>query len=130
MHMKFLLLAAALAALALPAAADPVLGRWRTAPDDNGNTGIIDMAACGNRVCGTLIQAFDGAGNRVTSPNIGRRIVWDMEPAGSGRYRNGQVWAPDRDRTYNARMELRGDQLGVSGCVLVFCREAVWTRAR
>lgn len=130
MHMKFLLLAAALAALSLPAAADPVLGRWRTAPDDNGNTGIIDMAACGNRVCGTLIQAFDGAGNRVTSPNIGRQIVWDMEPAGSGRYRNGQVWAPDRDRTYNARMELRGDQLGVSGCVLVFCREAVWTRAR
>lgn len=128
--MKNLLCAAALAALAAPAAADPVYGRWRTAPDDNGNTGIIEMAACGNRICGTLIQAMDAQGQPMASPNVGRLIVWDMEPAGNGQYRNGQVWAPDRNRTYNSRMELRGDRLGVSGCVLMFCREAVWTRVR
>lgn len=116
--------------LALPAAADPVFGRWRTAPDDNGNTGIIDMAACGNRICGTLIQAFNAQGQQISSPNVGRRIVWDMEPRGNGQYRNGQVWAPDRDRTYNSRMEMRGDRLTVSGCVLMICRDAVWTRAR
>lgn len=125
------LAAAALAAmLALPALADPVHGRWRTAPDDNGYTGIVEIAACGDRVCGTLIEAYDGGGQAVSSPNIGRRIVWDMEPRGSGRYRNGQVWAPDRDRTYNARMELQGDRLSVSGCVLMICRDAIWTRAR
>ena len=118
------------AALALPAAADPVHGHWRTAPDDNGNTGIVEIRACGDRVCGTLIEGRDSRGQMVASPNIGRRIVWDMEPRGSGRYRNGQVWAPDRDRTYNARMELQGDRLSVSGCVLMICREQVWTRAR
>jgi len=128
--MNITLIALLLAGLALPAAADPVFGRWRTAPDDNGNTGIIDMAACGNRICGTLIEAHDRNGQRVSSPNIGRRIVWDMEARGSGQYRNGQVWAPDRDRTYNSRMEMRGERLAVSGCVLMICRDAVWTRSR
>ncbi|MGY6534439.1 MAG: DUF2147 domain-containing protein [Pararhodobacter sp.] len=117
-------------ALSLPALADPALGRWRTAPDDNANTGIVEIAFCGDLLCGTLIEAHDSNGQPMSSPNVGRRIVWDMEPRGSGRYRNGRVWAPDRDQTYNARMDLSGDRLSVSGCVLVFCREAVWTRAR
>ena len=116
--------------LALPALADPVHGRWRTAPDDNGNTGVIEVSDCGNRICGTLVQAYDNAGAVMQSANVGRQIVWDMEPQGSGRYRNGRVWAPDRDQTYNARMQMTGDQLTVSGCVLVFCRDAVWTRVR
>jgi len=113
-----------------PAMADPVLGRWSTAPDDNGNIGVVEMTRCQNRLCGTLIAAQDSAGRAVQSPNVGRQIVWDMEPTGSGQYRNGQVYAPDRDRTYNARMELRGDTLGVSGCVLMICRESAWTRMR
>jgi uncharacterized protein (DUF2147 family) len=129
--MKKLLLAAVLAALAVPAVADPVFGRWRTAPDDNGNTGVIEVAACGNRICGTLVQALNAQGQPMTSPNVGRQIVWDMEARGNGQYRNGQVWAPDRNQTYSARMELRGDVLGVSGCVMaVICREAVWSRVR
>jgi len=129
--MKQLILSAlAVAGLALPALADPVHGRWRTAPDDNGNTGIVEIVDCGDRICGTLIQAFDGAGQAMSSPNVGRQIVWDMEPQGNGRYRNGRVWAPDRDQTYNSRMQMDGDRLTVSGCVLVFCRDAVWSRAR
>ncbi|MCC5970539.1 MAG: DUF2147 domain-containing protein [Pararhodobacter sp.] len=128
--MKHLILTAAAAVvLAMPAMADPVHGHWRTAPDDNGNTGIIEMTDCANRLCGTLIQAFDAAGQAMSSPNVGRQIVWDMEPQGSGRYRNGRVWAPDRDQTYSARMQHEGDRLTVSGCVLVFCRDAVWSRA-
>lgn len=128
--MKTILTAAAVLLLALPALADPVHGRWRTAPDDNGNSGIIEVDDCGNRICGTLIQAMNGQGQTMQSPNVGRRIFWDMEPRGNGQYRNGQVWAPDRDRTYSSRMELRGDQLGLSGCVLMICREQVWTRVR
>lgn len=118
-----------IAGFTLPAFADPVHGRWRTAPDDNGNTGIVEIGACGNRVCGTLVEAFNAAGAGIQPDTLGRPIIWDMEPQGSGRYRNGRVWAPDRDQTYNARMEMAGDRLTVSGCVLVFCRDAVWSRA-
>lgn len=125
-----LIATAALLAMVLPALADPVHGRWRTAPDDNGNTGVIEVADCGNRICGTLIAAYDGSGSQMSSPNVGRQIIWDMEPRGNGQYRDGQIWAPDRDQTYRSRMELQGDTLTVSGCVLVICRDATWTRVR
>lgn len=127
--MKSTLIAAGLAALmTMPAMADPVHGRWRSAPDDNGNTGVVEVSDCGERICGVLVEAYDEHGELTSSPNVGRQIFWDMEPRGEGQYRNGRVWAPDRDRTYNARMELSGDQLSLSGCVLMICRDAIWTR--
>ena len=29
--------------------ADPVEGNWKTKPDDNGNFGIVKIAACGDK---------------------------------------------------------------------------------
>ncbi|GAB4266971.1 MAG: DUF2147 domain-containing protein [Pararhodobacter sp.] len=130
--MKKLLTAAfalGLSMLASGAHADPVEGRWRTQPDDNGNFGVIEISACGNRFCGVLIESRRSNGEAFQSENQGRQIVWDMEPRGSGQYRNGQIWAPDRDETYRSRMDLAGDRLTVAGCVLFICREQVWTRA-
>lgn len=127
--MKAPIIAAILALAATAAAADPVEGRWRTQADDNGNSGIIQIAACGNRFCGTLIESRRADGSRFESENAGRQIVWDMEPRGNGSYRNGQIWAPDRDQTYSSRMDLAGDQLTVAGCVLFICRDQVWRRA-
>ncbi|MDD7972601.1 DUF2147 domain-containing protein [Roseinatronobacter alkalisoli] len=118
-----------LALFAAPALADPAHGLWKTAPDDNGNFGHVQIQTCSNgKICGGLVTAFGGNGQQIESPNIGRAIVWDMEAQGDGQYRNGRVYAPDRDRTYNSRMELRGNQLGVSGCVMGICRESLWTR--
>ncbi len=128
---KTTLVAMALSLLALPVLADPAHGVWKTQPDDNGNFGHVRMQTCANgKICGGLIAAFDGAGQQMESPNIGRAIVWDMEPQSGGQYRNGKIWAPDRDRTYNSRMELRDTTLGVSGCVLGICREQQWTRVQ
>ncbi len=112
------------------ALADPALGRWRTQPDDNGNTGIVEMVMCGDRLCGTLTQSMRANGEVFQSANVGRRIVWDMEPRGNGSYRDGQIWSPDRDQTYSSRMTLAGDTLTVAGCVLFICRDQTWTRAR
>jgi uncharacterized protein (DUF2147 family) len=124
------LIAATLACLvALPAAADPVFGRWKTQPDDNGNFGVIEFEACGEMICGTLRESFDSAGKRTESANIGRQIVWDMSAKGDGAYAGGKIWAPDDDKTYRSKMALTGDKLSVSGCVLVICRAQEWTRA-
>lgn len=118
------------AGLAGMAAADPVFGNWRTAPDDNGNTGLIQVQACGSKICGTLVGAYNGAGAEMASPNVGKRIIWDMEPKGDGAYGNGKVWSPDRDKTYNSKMQLNGDSLAISGCVLMVCRDGgTWSRA-
>jgi uncharacterized protein (DUF2147 family) len=110
-------------------AADPVEGVWKTAPQDDGSFGHVEIRPCGAAFCGTLVRAFDGAGAEVDSPNVGKRIVWDMMAAGDGKYDEGKVWSPDRDKTYNSRMELSGGGLSVKGCVLGICRDGgTWTR--
>jgi len=118
-------------AMAVPAAADPVEGIWQTRPDDDGYFGHIRIAPCGAKLCGTLIRAFDPNGKPVQSENVGRQIVWDMEPLGEGHYGKGKVWAPDRGKTYNSRMTLEGKFLSVSGCVLGICRDGgKWFRVK
>ena len=113
-------------------AADPVEGVWKTKPDDNGNFGYVEIKPCGPAFCGTLIQSFDGTGAVLDSENVGKQIVWDMIAAGGGSYEDGQVWSPDRDKTYNSTMQLAGNTLAVSGCVLggLICRASDWTRVK
>jgi uncharacterized protein (DUF2147 family) len=113
-------------------AGDPVEGIWKTKPDDNGNFGYVQIAPCGPALCGTLIQSFDGTGAKMDSENIGKRIVWDMLPEGDGSYGGGKVWAPDRDKTYSSTMQMTGNSLAVSGCVLggLICRASDWSRVK
>lgn len=112
------------------AMAEPLLGTWRTAPDDNGNTGLIEVAPCGAQICGTLVKSFDGAGKELSSPNNGKMIISETVASGGGAYK-GKVWSPDRDKTYNSRLELAGDTLKVSGCVLGICRDGgSWSRVK
>ena len=126
--MRTLLLSAAMAILAGAAMAEPLVGTWRTANDDNGNSGLIQVKACGAALCGTLIKSFDSAGKQMESPNVGRKIIWDTVAAGDGEYR-GMVYSPDRDAEYKSRLVLTGDKLSVSGCRIGICREGgVWTR--
>lgn len=125
---KFALIAAALTMAAGMASADPLQGMWRTAKDDNGNSGLIEVAPCGEKLCGRLVRAFGPDGNQIQSPNIGRAIIWDTASSGNGQYR-GMIYSPDRDKEYRSRLELSGDQLVVKGCVGPICREGgVWTR--
>ena len=122
------LAAAALMALATAALADPLEGTWRTIADENGNSGLIQVAPCGAALCGTLIRAFDASGAEVSTPNIGRLIISETVAEGGGAYR-GKVYSPDRDQTYNSRLQLNGNSLAVQGCVLGICRDGgTWTR--
>jgi uncharacterized protein (DUF2147 family) len=130
--MKAFALAAAMMLAATAVFADPVEGLWKTKPDDNGKFGYVDIKGCGSKFCGTLVKAFDEKGTEVASDNIGKKIVWDMVAEGDGAYGSGKVWAPDRDKTYNSVMSLKGNKLEVSGCVLggLICRGSDWTRVR
>lgn len=129
--MKPIFVAAALALLATSAFADPVEGIWQTKPDDNGNFGHIEVKPCGPAFCGVLIRAFDNSGAEIESPNVGKRIIWDMVAYGDGAYDDGKVWSPDRDKTYNSEMQLSGDMLAVKGCMLGICRDGgTWTRVK
>jgi len=125
---NILIAAAALAFSAGAALADPIEGLWRTTADDNGNSGLIQVAPCGNAFCGTLVRSYNGAGAEIPSDFNGRQIISETRPTGGGEYR-GKVFSPDRGQTYNSRLVLSGDSLSVSGCVLGICRDGgTWTR--
>ena len=130
--MKMFLTAAAMVFTAGAAFADPVEGVWQTKKDDNGNFGFVEVKPCGPAFCGVLIKSFDSAGAPIDSPNIGRKIIWDMVPYADGLYDDGQIYSPDRDKTYSASMQLTGDALSVSGCVLggLICRAQDWSRVK
>jgi uncharacterized protein (DUF2147 family) len=118
-------------ALAAPAAANELIGDWRTAPDDNGNTGLIRVVQCGTSLCGTLVQAFDASGAVMQSDNVGRQLIWSTNPTTNAGEYVGMLYSPDRDREYRSRLQLTGDSLSVSGCVMggAVCREGgVWQR--
>ncbi len=108
--------------------ADPIHGNWRTATDDNGNSGIIKMAPCGAQICGTLVESFDSTGASVTSEHLGTRIITEMVNRGDGHYK-GKIYSPDRDKTYTSKLVLSGNSLKVSGCVFGICRDGgTWKR--
>ena len=102
--------------------AEPLLGKWRTAPQDDGTSGVVQVAPCGAALCGTLVTSFDANGKEVANPENGMLILSETTARGGGEYR-GKIYAPDRDTTYNSRLELEGDRLKVSGCVLGICRD-------
>lgn len=127
---KTILTAAAMLLIAGQALADPIYGIWRTPADDNGNSGHVQVEACGDLICGTLIKSFDASGNPMESANIGKQIIWNMKSKGNGKYGGGKVWSPDRDKVYNSKLVLDGNNLKVSGCILVVCRDGgTWERA-
>ncbi len=128
--MKKLALAAAIACLGSMAAADPILGTWKTQPGDDGNYAHVTISPCGGAICGTLGKAFNGSGKSVSSDKVGKRMVWDMKASGGGKYSGGKIWAPDRDKTYKSKMALSGNALKVSGCVGPICRSQTWTRVQ
>ncbi len=125
--MKKIIAITALAALPLAVSAQEINGTWQTATSDTGAYLHVEIGACDSdatQICGTITAAFAGA----TAENIGKPIIWDMQARGDNRWRRGQIWAPDDDKTYRANMTLNGDSLEVEGCVAVFCRGQVWTR--
>ncbi len=129
--MKNFALAAVMALLGSAALADPVEGLWQTRADDNGNFGHVEIKPCGPAFCGTLVKAFNGEGQEIDSPNIGRQIVWDMVAYTDGLYDDGRIYSPDRDKEYNGDMTLSGNNLAVRGCVMGICRDGgTWKRVK
>lgn len=110
------------------AQADPVQGVWKTQTDD-GAYAHVTMAPCGGAICGVISRAFNASGE-FQSPNVGKRLVWDMNADGNGKYSGGKIWQPSTDKVYRSKMVLNGTSLAVSGCVGPICKKQTWTRVQ
>ena len=118
-----------LLSLALPGAAQAqdATGLWRTEATGEGYL-EVRIAPCGAALCGTILRARDLQGQEQSYPHVGRWMIRNMAPDGPGRWTDGDIWDPRNDRTFRSKMELSGNSLTVSGCVLGFCQSQVWSR--
>lgn len=138
--MKPALAALALLALALPASAQQgsgITGRWLT---DDGNA-VIEIAPCSAgraALCGRIARLVrpgtTGAVDRNnpdralrTRPLVGVQVLTNLTAEG-GRW-TGRGYSPEEGRNFNATVRVENGRLNVRGCVAVFCRTVVWTRA-
>ncbi|MFY0680567.1 MAG: DUF2147 domain-containing protein [Thalassovita sp.] len=112
-----------------PVFADPMVGVWATAPDHKGQIAHVKAQRCGESLCGRITHAYDKSGKEVTTPNVGKRLFWDMKPAPKGGYK-GKGWLPSRDMVFNAKVKVSGNQMTVRGCIAMICKSQTWTRVK
>ncbi|MEO0389794.1 MAG: DUF2147 domain-containing protein [Pseudomonadota bacterium] len=103
-------------------------GVWHTPPDGKGQTADVTAQPCGAGWCGTITAAYDPAGLPITTPNVGKRVFWDMVPSGAGFA--GQAWVPAHNRTYRAEMLPDGNRMLVRGCLGPVCQSQTWRKVR
>ncbi len=113
-----------------PALAGSVIGTWLSPPDHKGQVGHIVLAPCGDALCGTLVRAFDRSGKPVVTRAVGRKLVWDMRPAGADLFR-GNVYVPLLNGSFAAEMRMSGDRITVRGCAKAgLCQAQTWQRVK
>ena len=88
------------------------------------------MTPCGGAICGTIQRTFNASGE-YKSENIGKQLVIDMKPDGSGKYA-GKVWRPSNNKIYIGKMTVAGNSLKLSGCVAggLLCSKQDWQRVQ
>lgn len=137
--MRIPALAVLCAALASTAQADEVHGIWQSEAGDTGSFILVEIAPCATdaaKLCGIIIDTGNvvpaNADPKRREELVGKFVIRDMEPDGAGEWDNGTIWAPDDDKTYDSKMQLKDGTLEVSGCVLagLICRGQDWTRVK
>ena len=113
---------------AAQAASPPsVEGRWI----NPSKSVIIDIAQCGDALCGTVAWANAQAQQDAhkNAPHlIGTQLLNDLQPKGA--VLEGKLFVPDRNLHVEARLQPQSaNQLKVSGCEIGICKSQVWTRA-
>lgn len=126
----------AVGALAQPAS--PIMGRWLSA---SGN-GVIEIYACGDRLCGKLVwlspkapSTSDGHNSDPAlrnRPLCGLVMLGDFHQTDPGEWGDGWVYSPENGKTYSATLRLeRANVLKLRGYVGIplFGETQTWTRA-
>lgn len=119
--------------LALVAAQAPaqnsIQGVWKSP----GGNSIIEIAPCGENLCGTVVWASEKAkkdSRKATDQLVGTPLLTALEEKQEGHWQ-GRLFIPDKNMRVTAKIQLVNDQqLKVSGCLAgkALCRADVWTR--
>jgi uncharacterized protein (DUF2147 family) len=111
------------------AAQTSIEGRWV----NPSHSVIINIAACGDSLCGTVQWATAQAKQDASSGTdalVGTQLLTDLQQ--KGELWEGKLFVPDQNLHVEAKLEPAGDQqLKVSGCALdgMVCDSQLWARA-
>jgi len=122
--------------LSLLLAAEAVTGTWLTDTKD----GLIEIAPCGQRLCGRLVKSLvpiKGPGTDINNPDpkLRGRPILGM-PVLTGFAEDNALWRgtaydPKNGKSYKTTLQRTGpSSLKLTGCVAIFCRSVTWTKAR
>lgn len=102
-------------------------GLWNTEKSDEGAWLTVDIQPCGDRLCGTIVEAHEAKDASI----VGTEMIKGMKKKSDTAYSKGKIYAPDTKKWYKSKMKLKDGSLKVSGCILggVICRSQTWTRA-
>ncbi len=109
-------------------AADPIVGVWKTEPDRKNLVSHVKISACGDKFCGQILSAYNSSGKEVQTPNIGKKLFWDVSNKGGGSYGGGEFWVPLINVDAVPQMTLNGNTLSVKGCEHMLCAHQTWSR--
>lgn len=131
--MRRLIVGLTIAAASAVAVAGGADGVWKTQAGDDGGYLEVTIAACGSdasKTCGKISNAFTKQGADPKYVNLGKTMLKDMTSSDGVSYSDGTIWDPEHDKTYDAKMNLKGDVLDVEGCVSIICSGQDWTRVK
>ena len=140
--MKQAVLAVAVAAtLGTPTLAQgaSITGVWNTGSEG----GKVQIYRCGDAYCGRIVDAArlranpDQRDERNSNPRLRNRklkglVVLQDVTGGPTEWSGGPVYDPETgDGASSAKITLLSNgKLRIKGCVAVFCRTKIWTRAK
>jgi uncharacterized protein (DUF2147 family) len=128
-----LILAVTIAAVPIMAIASGADGVWKTESNDDGGYLEVMVGPCtsdASKTCGKISKAFNKRGEDPIYENLGKLMIKDMESDDGTNYSGGTIWDPEHDKTYKSKMELKGNELDVDGCVSIICSGEHWTRVK
>ncbi|WP_448662721.1 DUF2147 domain-containing protein [Sphingomonas sp. CJ20] len=118
------------AAAPAPVAADPIFGVW----GNPARTIAVRIAACGQEICGTIVEATAKAEQdaRAAGVNtlIGVELLKDYRQTAPTRW-SGTVYVPDMGRSFSSHIVAESpNSLRIAGCLVggFLCKSQVWTR--
>lgn len=111
--------------------AEPAIGWWQTEEGTSGGYLHVEIHKHGNSYHGTIRKAFDTNGTLVPDYEfIGKTIITGMLQDDQDSYSQGEIWAPDINKTGKGSLKVSGDGLTVHGCLVtgMLCRKQIWRR--
>ncbi len=108
-------------------------GVWKTELSDDGGYLEVTIGPCesdSKKTCGTISRAFTKDGENPDYKHLGKLMVWDMKSKDGTKFSGGKIWDPKEDKTYKSKMQLKGDELDVEGCVTIICSGQHWQRVK